>query len=470
MAAEREVIKEFLAKLGFQVEPVSARKFIDVLASTSKLAAKTGGTILAVAAAGEAMVQSFARGMEKMYYSSKRNDATVENLQAIQFAFKQMGLNADQALGIVETFSANIRTQPGFTALLNNLGVATDGRDRIEVLRDTVKQLAKMEHFIGAQFAQRLGIPEDVFLQWKQNMPAFEAAMEKYLELQRKSGIGAKQAAEDAKEFMNILRELWERVSLIAASIANRLMPAFRNMNMAVNEFLDDLQAWINSNFTTELGEWSVQLASINTELTKLKNMLGEDQEANWLNSLFFVLKTEAVAAGHALLDLLDGVLALGTGDWSKAWSKLKSAGRYAIFGPEAPEAPVKPDNFKDAKIYDGMTGSQRLTHQLMALGMFQKIQNSGNDMTGADEDALNQAMALAEMQITELRMRGFKPQFANPALEKQYGDADSRVQMTNSTTINMSTSDPIVAGRQAASEQSRVNSDLVRNLRGATR
>lgn len=469
MAAEQEVIKEFLARLGFQVEPVSARKFLDVLASTSKLAAKTGAAIVAVAAAGEAMVQTFARSMERMYYSSKRNEAAVENLQAIQYAFKQIGLDADQALGIVETFSANIRTQPGFTALLNNLGVQTDGRDRIEVLRDTVKKLAGMEHFIGAMFAQRLGIPENVFLQWKQNMPAFEAGMDKYLELQRKSGIGAKQASEDAREYMNALRELWERISLIAGSIANRLLPTFRTMNGAINEFLDDLQKWINSGFTTELGEWSKQLSSINTELSKLQKMLMDDSEPNWLNSLFFVLKTEAVAAAHAVLDLIDGVLALGTGDWSKAWEKLKSAGRYAIFGPEEPVPSMPPDNFKDAKIYGGMTGGQRLADQLIALGMLQKIPGSG-DMTGEEESALDAAMALAEMRITELRMRGFTPAFANPALAKQYGESDSKVEVINSTTINMSTSDPIAAGRAVAGKQQEISADLVRNLRGAMR
>lgn len=470
MAAEREVIKEFLAKLGFYVEPVSARRFIDVLSNTSKLAAKTGGAIVAVAAAAEAMVQVFARGMEKMYYSSKRNDATVENLQAIRFAFKQIGLDADQAMGIIETFSSNIRTQPGFTALLNNLGVQTDGRDRIEILRDTVKQLSKMEHFVGAMFAQRLGIPEDVFLQWKQNMPAFDAAMEKYLELQRKSGIGAKQAAEDSKEYMNALREIWERVTLLTASIANRLMPAFRQFNAVVNEFLDDLQRWINSGFSTELGEWAGQLSSIYDELVKLKNMLNEDTEANWLNSLFFVLKTEAIAAAHAILDLVDGVLALGTGDWSKAWDKLKSAGRYALFGAEEPEPPAAKDNFANAKIYDGMTGSQRLTHQLMALGMLQKQAGSGKDMTGEEMDALDSAMALAEMRITELRGRGFAPAFANAQLEKKYGNADSKIEVTNSTTINMETSDPVAAGNAVASKQQMVNADLVRNLRGAAR
>lgn len=329
MATEREIIREFMVALGYHIEPIGARRFIDTLTNSTKLAGKTAAAVIAVAAAAEAMVQVFSRGMEKMYYASKRTQTSVQNLKAIEFAFSQIGLSGDEALATVEAFSQGLRTNPGLSALLKNLGVKVDGRDRVAVLYDTIEQLSKMPHFIGAQWAEQFGIPEHLFLQMKQHLPELRAAHQKRIDMARAAAIDEKAAAEAAKEYMNALRETWEKVELLWGALSIKLLPAFREFTGVVNEALKDFTAWANSGFTTELDSWKDQFKSIAQSGNELLALLERLKLLQLGKDLFSGMFDGASL--HALLDLVDGLLALASGNWSKAADKLGNVVKYNV-------------------------------------------------------------------------------------------------------------------------------------------
>ncbi len=58
MAADREVLREFLVSLGFRIDEVGAKRFVNSILNVTKTAGKASATIAGVAVAAEAMVRA----------------------------------------------------------------------------------------------------------------------------------------------------------------------------------------------------------------------------------------------------------------------------------------------------------------------------------------------------------------------------------------------------------------------------
>lgn len=341
--ADREVIREFLVSLGFQVETVDAKKFADVLLNTSKLAAKTGAAVIGVAAAAEATTQVFARSMEKLYYASQRTKSSVGSLQSLEYAFSQVGLTAEDAQGTIEAFASGLRLQPGLVAMLNGLGVKVEGRDRVQVLHDTVRALSKMPHYLGTQYAEQFGIPEHVFLHYVQNLQKIEEAEQRRREMNQKAKVDSEAAAKAAARYMQVLRELWEQVEVLTQKFATNFLPMFEAMNSIISHHLESLMQWVGDGFpvdTDQWGQWGEHLSGIATQLKSILEIMGnvgkmfaDKSEANWFNTLWHIVKTQGGQILSFFLDLTEGALAVFGGNWGTAWKKLQSAGRSLVTG-----------------------------------------------------------------------------------------------------------------------------------------
>lgn len=228
-------------RLGFQVDPNGAKKFMGSLTGATKGATITSASILGIATAAELMVKRFASSMEKLFYISKRTDASVQNIQALEYGAQQIGLEAGKATGALEAMSRAMRLNPGLTALLNNLGVRTAGRDKSEVLNDLVKSLSKMPHHVGALYAQMFGVDPDTLLALVQGQEEMRRLKEERIGLNNALGIDAQAAAEASKDYMNGLRHLLAIVGALGDKIAVSLLPAFRQFNGVLTEVLTDM-------------------------------------------------------------------------------------------------------------------------------------------------------------------------------------------------------------------------------------
>lgn len=345
MAAEREVIREFLVSLGFQVSTPDARKFTEILVGSSKLAAQASTAIIGLTAAAEAMVGKFASGMEKFYYASQRTKASVQNLQALEFGAKQIGLSADVAAGALEGMAREMRINPGKTALIEMItGQSTKGVDNLQVFLKLIAKLRTMPFELASRYGQELGIDSDTLYQIIQNEGAFREAIEKRLAIQRESGVDAEHAAAMSKEYMNTLRELWERIESIGSAIAVQLIGPFRTFNKVVIEGLKDLQEWVSAGMKLDLGKFRGELRDIVDDMERLYGLF-TSKDGNWITGLFWALKGAALQALHVVTNLVDAVLALATGQFGKAWEKLKGAAKNLVFSQEGVgyEVPFNP-------------------------------------------------------------------------------------------------------------------------------
>lgn len=441
MASEKEVIKEFLVSLGFQVQPVGLNKFKDVLGSIDNAAFRTGKNIIGLGVAAEALVGIFARNMEKLFYASQRTKSSVEGLQALRFAAGQVGVEADEAAGALESMSGILRTQPGARALIEQLlGEPSANKENLELLYGLILKLKGMPHEIGAQFASMFGLDERTFFMLKSRIEELMAADQKRRQMTKEAGLDPKGSSETAREYMNTLREVWERVGILSQKTAEQLLPTFREINKLVLEALDGLTKWVGSDKAKTLfSGWRLELMAIAEGIEGISGMWSAARAG------------DAKAFARALLKAGEALMMESP--------SIKEAARKMVEGDKPP-------------LSSGSVGGYQLAQQMVALGMLKRHYNTA-ELSGEEMSALENEIRETELRIRALKSQGFVPSGVNApgALRMmEEGAGGGGVVIHQKTDINVTSNDATSAGKAVASEQKRVNADLVRNATGAVR
>lgn len=241
MAASQHILREYLLSLGFRIDERSNKTWDEAI---SKKEIRLGGLAkgaVAAAAAAQAMVITFARGMEQMYYSSRRIDTTVDKLQAARFGAKAIGLSADQMQSTLEGMARAIRSNPGLQGLIESFGIQVKGRTLDDVAVDLLATLRKMPDYVGQQFAALFGIDPDSYFQLTRYLDQYKEAVAQRKEMAAASGVDAEKAAEASREYMRMLRQITEQAGLLKDALAIALLPTAYEFAGVISEVLKDV-------------------------------------------------------------------------------------------------------------------------------------------------------------------------------------------------------------------------------------
>lgn len=493
MAAEREVIREFLATLGFEVSVPGLKKFVDSLGSVTKFAATTGAAIIGVAAAAEAMLQVFARSQERIYYLSKRTGASVTNIKALEYGFGQIGLSAEDAEAAVDSFAQNLRTQPGLMALMRSLGVDTRQQDPTKLFKGLIRQLSRLPYFIGVQWAQQFGINEQLFRQLTLPgaLDALEEAERRVKDVYRAMGIDQEKAAQSSKEYMNTLRELWSEVGVVGDSLLIQLLPAFKDWSKALSEMLFDLAhldihsldfslKYLNGFLDQQLqrwGTWGDRIKTVKDYLLAIPSWAIKWFDRN--NSAIGGLIANTFGPGKNTTFIPQPGSPLGLRQNNpgnlRSWGKALIKNGFAVFSSQ--------DEGLSALAGNLLSYSRHGINTLS--GIVNRYAPPGENNTAGYLQALVRATGFAPGQpinlqdprvLSELmgaiirQEQGFNPFGQSQLLAAANARLGNNITVTQNNTFNISSTDPAAAGRAAGSEANRVSADLVRNLAGAMR
>lgn len=221
-----EVLKEFLVKLGFQVDETGNKKLDDQLKRTTKNVKFIGEAIGAVVTAATGMTLLFASSMEKMYYASRRSGATVANLQALEYAGRQIGLSAGTTTQAVEGLANSLRANPALVGMLHGtFGIQTKGRDSTQILLDLVGKLRQMPFFQAQQFGQMFGLDPHTLLMMEQSYGKLRQYEAQRLKMNQQAGINPNEQAKQAHQLMVEFRQLTTEWGVLKAQMANDFMP-----------------------------------------------------------------------------------------------------------------------------------------------------------------------------------------------------------------------------------------------------
>lgn len=244
--SDQSILREYLVALGFKIDQPGQKKFGQGLEMMDKKALGLGKSILGVATATQAMVSLFAYQMEKLYYASKRTDSTVGNIQALEYAGKQIGISGGAMTASLEAMGRALRSQPALAGVLNQLGVRVSGRDRSDVLKDMVTQLSKMPFNVAEQYASMFGMSGDQLFMLIQGREEMEKADAERKQMAADMGIDSEAAALAGKEYANTWGKILMQVGLFKDALSIALLPKMQEIAGVTSAVLKDWTKIVN--------------------------------------------------------------------------------------------------------------------------------------------------------------------------------------------------------------------------------
>ena len=237
-----ETIREYLVKLGFDVNRGEESRFHGSLGALASTAAKIAGALTAAAGTIAGSVVAVAASFDDLYFASQRTHASVTSIKALSYALSQVGGSAGEARAVVEGIASAIRTNPGAEAMLNQIGVATRENGKLRetgaLVDDIVGKLSKQPYYVSRQFAELAGIGDEktwntFITQW----PSIKKRMDEYRKEASSFGYDPEKAAEAGNKLMTSFRSLMMTVDILSQKIVTDLQPI-------LTKWLEALAKW----------------------------------------------------------------------------------------------------------------------------------------------------------------------------------------------------------------------------------
>ena len=216
MAAE--TVQEFLVALGWSIKGSEERAFSQALDRSKVAALALSATLVGLVAT----IAKVAEGYEQLFYQSQRVGASVENIQAFDYAISQVGGSAAGAAASLEGIGSFLRSSPGAESLISRLGVQT--RDANGGLRDTATMLTElgtqfraMPYYRARAYAGVLGIDERTLQALIRGTGEFSTQLRG---MYQAAGISSTEAARGSAAFMQQLRGLGAALQVLRDKVA----------------------------------------------------------------------------------------------------------------------------------------------------------------------------------------------------------------------------------------------------------
>lgn len=525
--AQRDVLKEFLVKLGFQTDEKSLKRFTDGVGAATKGVAGLVGAIQAASLTVAAGVAKFAANMEALYFSATKFGSTATNVKAVSKAVQNLtgnGEDAVQSLGNLARFLRN----NGSAAEGFLIGLGIESRDAKGNLRDTAdlmvdigKRLSQMDYPVAVAYGDVLGIGEDTLRAILSG--DFARALEEQRRLLKDAGYD--QGTRDAHELSKQLRELATRIEAVSVKVGSALVKA-------LGPQMEQATRWFEANADSI----AAAVSAVGTAIIKASDfilpILGKIAEG-WK-----LIYTTARDAGRAMVDALPEAwvdkIGAGTGkvlDFlgirdqvdkalglsGDAATTPRQPGKAPGVAPPSSEAAKNGGAGPGGKKMDAMAFFQRMGWTRdQAAGIVANLQHESNMDPRAVGDggkaygiaqwhpdrqrnfekwsgksmrdsSLEEQLAFVNFELTQgaerragqLLKAATNAGQAGEIVSKHYERplrkeeeaakrAQSAVSIAQQTTIQVAGGDPSATGRAVANEQGRVNQMLVRSLETA--
>lgn len=246
MAGGAEILQEYVVKLGFLTDKIGLKKFGEGLDAVSSAVFGVGSAIAGMAVAAEAAVGKFANNMEELHYTSQLAGSSANNMKALEVAGKAVGLMGDQLSNGVKSLNLQLIDGTGrIQAFAASMGVATKGRETVDIYNDlaiAIRKMAKEQGVTGPSknFAKNLlGLGDEEY-QLLINTPgkieAVIAAEKEQIEAMRVAGINYDEAGDKSVKYMKSLRNLGTALFNTSGIILGYAEPAFEKLNNVLAE------------------------------------------------------------------------------------------------------------------------------------------------------------------------------------------------------------------------------------------
>jgi len=220
-----EVLKDFLARLGFEVDEAGAADFKATLAESSTKVLAFGAAVQAMAVGAYAAIYQIASSKSELLTMADAVGVPVSKLEELAFVAEQSGSSADKLYSSVESVSealAGASIGQGGLETFHRLGISirdsnNELRDSVDVLMEVGDKVKDMDPTKASMYLNQLGIDPSMLRMLTSDVSGLSQA---YQDMYQAVGVDADQAAEDSRAFVGEVKGLFAMVKLIGDGIA----------------------------------------------------------------------------------------------------------------------------------------------------------------------------------------------------------------------------------------------------------
>ena len=261
------ILQEYLVKIGYQTDAMSYHKFSQNLEGVTGKVFKLGLAIGTIGIATAAATLKFSNNMSKLYFESQMAGTSAKNLDALGFAFKRIGLDSEDAKATLGEMYEFIQKQNGAVAITGLTGIATEGRETIDILLDVIDKLNRLpDQTVAKNWAESLKIPYDLMNLSHKHPGILREAFNEAKKIQNSQGLNEAKYMEIMANSLQLQRD-WETILL---KTNNFSILFFNNFVKPMHKALVDLNYFIDN---------LVHLA--NGDISKVINNIGKDLETD---------------------------------------------------------------------------------------------------------------------------------------------------------------------------------------------
>lgn len=239
-----DILKSYLVAIGFKLDEQDYKKFKDSQLDTEKRTknlskafsdfAKVG---IGASVALGGMVIKVSSDLEKLHFQAQKSGTSAQNLKAFGDAAAQIGLQSEEAMGLVESFGNKIASGK-YAGALNFLGVKQD-KDSVKTLLDLVDSLSKANPIVQESFADQFGISgEDI-----RTLIRGREELHKYYQERRQVYADIDQQSMAAHKANEEFRDLEARFSALTATVGTSFLPLAKQVVSILEVIVQDLIA-----------------------------------------------------------------------------------------------------------------------------------------------------------------------------------------------------------------------------------
>lgn len=302
-----ETLREFLVNVKYNVDGASEQKLNTSMASTTRTVVALGAALVTAAATIGTLVTKVAAGFDELYYSSQRTNASVQNLRSVAFAVSQLGGTYRGAVDAIESFGQRLRSNPGYTSLVQQLGVATKEngklRDTVDIAKDLAKALSSKPYYIQLQYMEALGLDEKTYRALQSG--ELTGYIDAYNKKTQQMGINMESATQTGRDLTRAWNDLYSTMELLGVKMVEVFGPTMTQM-------LKDLDQWISDNQDTIVKTFR-DLGEAASAVGRAFKSIIETIQPLWdgFNKL-----SESIAGQSGLKTVLEAFAVYLTGSW----------------------------------------------------------------------------------------------------------------------------------------------------------
>ncbi len=305
-----DILKSYLVAIGFKLDEQDYKKFKDSQLDTEKRTknlskafsdfAKVG---IGASVALGGMVIKVSSDLEKLHFQAQKSGTSAQNLKAFGDAAAQIGMQSEEAMGLVEAFGNKIASGK-YVGALNFLGVKQD-KDSIKTLLDLVDSLSKANPIVQESFAEQFGISgEDI-----RTLIRGREELHKYYQERRQVYADIDQQSMAAHKANEEFRDLEARFFALTATVGTTFLPVARQVVSILEVVVKDL---IEADKATD--GWSSKLIGVTAAIG---GTIGGLKALGMLKGLFGAGGGTAGAGSTAALGVAGaGVLGGALANW----------------------------------------------------------------------------------------------------------------------------------------------------------